>query len=96
MKRSFVQHSQRQCRDLRYDIYFYRQHGCFCSMSAAGWPYNVRWHHRYVGTPGLLVDGVGAHNMAPLGNRIQNNLVDNNLPPHAGSSVHHCTQIHVP
>ncbi|GJZ26750.1 hypothetical protein Tco_0571003 [Tanacetum coccineum] len=49
----------------------------------------------YVVTPGLLVDGVGAHNMAHSGNRIaytrflgiRNNLVDNNLLPLAGSSV---------
>ncbi|GKB27216.1 hyaluronan/mRNA-binding protein [Tanacetum coccineum] len=53
------------------------------------------WCLGYVGTPGLLVDGVGAHTMAPSGNRIadtrvsgiRNNLVDCNLPPRASSSV---------
>ncbi|GKC95255.1 hypothetical protein Tco_1160697, partial [Tanacetum coccineum] len=48
-----------------------------------------------VDTPGLLVDVVGAHTMAPPNDRIpdtgvsgiKNNSVDNNLPTHVGSSV---------
>ncbi|GJZ08939.1 hypothetical protein Tco_0543222 [Tanacetum coccineum] len=59
----------------------------YCAISMDHMDCIKCWCLKYVGKPGLLVDGVGAHTMAPSGNRIQNNLVDNNLPPHVGSSV---------
>nr|GEV09136.1 hypothetical protein [Tanacetum cinerariifolium] len=71
------------------------QHVLFANAVGVSHVHSSDDHMPNVDTPGLLVDTVGAHTMAPPNDRIpdtgvsgiQNNSVDNNLHTHVGSSL---------